>query len=381
MAVAQFIAAQEGFDIYSSGAIPANYPWYVTNTAQQGQINATAGAFGGGALTFPVSGAGASLAAGFEYQFPSTMSMIRGNTASAGKGAFAISGWFSVASMSVGSGTLLALGTAGIPGSFYPILNISNTTTGGTNLQFVTNINTPTSAPYNFNIQLNTYYWIQIQFSYYSASTTASSAVLMASYSINGTSLLTDQVVTWGSDVFSGTQVANRLKFYASNFISYFWDDMVIQAVSGADSTWPLGTGVNPTPETVPGISARRIYALTATANGSLTQMTPSGSEPNWQSATDKTGANYVTATAAGQTDTYKWTAPAMSDIRAVTIRGNSNRYQNLTGSFKTSSAGTLMQMNTNNGPSAYIGVAETDGTNAWTTASINAAEFGQTSK
>jgi hypothetical protein len=58
MAVAQFIAAQEGFDIYNSGNIPANYPWFVTNTAQQGQINTSAGAFGGGALTFPVSGAG-----------------------------------------------------------------------------------------------------------------------------------------------------------------------------------------------------------------------------------------------------------------------------------------------------------------------------------
>jgi hypothetical protein len=381
MAVAQFIAAQEGFDIYNSGNIPANYPWFVTNTAQQGQINTSAGAFGGGALTFPVSGAGSSLATGFEYQFPSTMSMIRGSTASAGKGAFAINGWLNVNTMSAGSGTLLALGTAGVPGSYYPLLNISNTTSGGTNLQFVTNINTPTSAPYNFNIQLNTYYWIQMQFAYYSTSSTASSAVLLASYSINGANLLTDQAVTWGSDAFSGTQIANRLKFYASNFISYFWDDLVIQAVSGADATWPLGAGVNPTPETLPAISARRIYALSATANGSLTQFTPSGAEPNWQSATDKTGANYVTATAAGQTDTYKWNAPAMSDIRAVTIRGNSNRYQNLTGSFKTSSAGTLTQMNTNNGPSLYIGVAETDGTNAWTTASINAAEFGQTSR
>lgn len=379
MAVAQFIAAQEGFDIYSAGNIPANYPWFVTDSTKQGQINASAGAFGGGALTFPVSGA--SMASGFEYQFPSTMSMIRGNTTTAGKGAFAINGWLNVSTMSNGSGTLLALGTAGVPGSFYPLLNISTTSAGGTNLQFVTNINSPTSAPYNFNIQLNTYYWVQMQFSYYSASSTASSAVLMASYSVNGTSLLTDQVVTWSSDVFSGTQLANRLKFYASNFISYFWDDMVIQAVSGADSTWPLGAGVNPTPETLPGISARRIYALTATANGSLVQMTPSGAEPNWQSATDKTGANFVTATAVGQTDTYKWTAPTMSDIRAVSIRGNSNRYQNLNGSFKTSAGGTLTQMTTNNGPSVYIGIAETDGTNAWTTASINAGEFGQTSK
>jgi hypothetical protein len=381
MAVPQFIAAQEGFDIYPNGAIAANYPWFVTNAAQQGQINATAGAFGGCALTFPTSGAGSTLVSGFEYQFPSTMSMIRGNTSAAGKGSFALSGWLNINTMSAGSGTLLGLGTAGVPGSFYPLLNISNSTAGGTNLQFITNINSPTSSPYNFNIQLNTYYWVQLQFSYYSATSTASSAVLQATYTINGAAVQTDIPVTWTADVFSGAQIANRLKFYASNFLSYFWDDLMIQAVSGADTNWPLGAGVNPTPETVPSISARRIYTLTATGNGSLTQMTPSGAEPNWQSATDTTGANYVTATAVGQTDTYKWNAPAMSDVRAVSIRGSSNRYQNLNGSFKTSAGGTLTQMATNNGASRYIGIAETDGTNAWTAASINAAEFGQTSK
>ncbi len=283
--------------------------------------------------------------------------------------------------MNTGSGTLLGLGTAGVPGSVYPLLNISNTTAGGVNLQFVTNINSPTSAPYNFNIQLNTYYWVQLQFAYHSPSSTATAAVLQATYTINGTTLQTDIPVTWSADVFSGTQVANRLKFYCSNFIQYFVDDLMIQAASGADANWPLAAGTYPTPETAPAISARRLYALTATANGSLTQMTPSGSEPNWQSATDPTGANYVTATATGQTDTYKWTAPAMSDIRAVTIRGNSNRYQNLNGTFKTSSTSGVTQMTTSNGPSRYIGVAETDGTNPWTTASINAAEFGQTSK
>jgi hypothetical protein len=381
MAVPQFIAAQEGFDIYPNGALAANYPWFVTNAAQQGQINSTAGAFGGCALTFPTSGAGSTLVSGFEYQFPSTMSMIRGNTATAGKGSFAISGWLNISTMSAGSGTLLGLGTAGVPGSFYPLLNVSNSTAGGTNLQFITNINSPTSSPYNFNIQLNTYYWVQLQFSYYSATSTASSAVLQATYTINGAAVQTDIPVTWTADVFSGAQIANRLKFYASNFVSYFWDDLMIQAVSGADTNWPLGAGVNPTPETVPSISARRIYALAATGNGSLTQMTPSGAQPNWQSATDTTGANYVLATAIGQTDTYKWNAPAMSDVRAVSIRGNSNRYQNLNGSFKTSAGGTLTQMATNNGASRYIGIAETDGTNAWTTASINAAEFGQSSK
>jgi hypothetical protein len=380
MAVAQFIAGAEGFDIYGSGNIPANYPWFVTDATRQGQINPTAGAFGGSALTFPMSGLSASLASGFEYQFPSSLVMTRGNTTANGKGVFAINGWLNVSSMTTGSGTLLGLGTAGATGVAYPLLNISQSATAGTNLQFVTNINSPSSAPYNFNIQLNTYYWISMQFAFYSTSSATSSAVLLATYTINGTTIQQDIPVTWGGDVFTSVQFANRLKFYASNFITHFWDDVVVQAVSGADTNWPLAGGVNPTPEAVPTISARRIYAVSASANGSLSQWTPSGAQPNWQSATDPTGANYVTATDTALTDTYKWSAPAVSDVRAVVIRGNSNRFQNVNGSFKAS-GGALTQMPTNNGPSRYIGVCENDGTNAWTQTSINAAEFGQTSK
>lgn len=378
---AQFIAAAEGFDIYPSGTISANYPWFVTNSAIAGQINASAGAFGNSALTFPVSGAPSSLTSGFEYQFPSTMQITRGNTTPSGKGSFAFNFWLNVNSMNPGSGTLLALGTAGVPGAWYPLLNISNSASGGTNLQFITNVNSPTSSPYNFNIQLNTYYWIQLQFSYYSTTSTASSAVMQATYTVNGAVLQQDIPVTWSADNFTSGQIANRLKFFASNFVSYFIDDLVPQNVSGADTVWPLGAGVWPTPETVPAISARRIYAVPATANGSVTQWTPSGAEPNWQSATDTTGANYVTANATGLTDTYKWNVPAVSDVRAVVIRGNSNRYQNIEGSFKTSSSSGITQMTTANGPSRYVAVSETDGTNPWTTTSLNAGEFGQTSR
>lgn len=381
MAVAQFIASAEGFDIYSSGAIPANYPWYVINSTLQGQINSSGGAFGGGALTFPTSAAGASLATGFEYQFPSTMTPIRGNVSAGGQGAFAVNFWLNVNSMTAGSGTLLGLGTAGTPGIVYPLLNISQSSTTGTNLQFITNLNSPTSSPYNFNIQLNTYYWVQLQFAYYSTSSTASTGTWLATYSINGTVLQSALPLTWSADVFTAGLFANRLKFYCSNFIDYFIDDLVIQAVSNADSTWPVAGGSFPVPTTVPSISARRIYAIPATAAGSVTQWTPSGSEPNWQSATSPTNANFVTATAVAQTDTYKWTCPTAGDIRGVVMRGNSNRYQNVNATFTVNAGSTLAQMNTTDGPSLYIGVAETDGTNAWTTASINAAEFGQTSK
>ncbi len=377
----QFIASAEGFDIYPSGPVASSFPWYITNTALNAQINSTAGAFGGSALTLPTTGAPASLTSGTEYQFPSTMSPVRGNTTEGGAGVFSVSGWLNVSAISAGSGTLLGLGSSLAPGVAYPLLNISQSPTAGINLQFITNINSPSSAPYNYSIQLNTYYWVTMSFAYYSTNTNASSGTVLATYTINGGTILQDQPVTWSSDLFATGTVANRLKFYGSNFISYFWDDIVVQAVSSADATWPLAGGAYPTPETIPNMSARRIYAIPANANGSVTQWTPSGSEPNWQSATDTTGTNFVTATAVGQTDTYKWECPSTTDVRAVVMRGTANRYQNIVGTFKTSSTSGQTNMATTNGPSRYIGVAETDGSNPWTTTSINAGEFGQTSR
>ncbi|WP_289875302.1 hypothetical protein, partial [Enterococcus faecalis] len=93
---------------------------------------------------------------------------------------------------------------------------------------------------------MNTYYWVQLQFSYYSTTSTASSAVMSATYTINGATVQQDIPVTWSADNFTTGQIANRLKFFASNFVSYFIDDLVIQSVSGADPTWPLGAGVWP---------------------------------------------------------------------------------------------------------------------------------------
>lgn len=377
----QYVAGLEGFDIYPSGALAASFPWFITNSALNAQINTTAGAFGGGALTLPTSGAPSSLTSGTEYQFLSTMQMVRGNTAAGGQGVFAISGWLNVTTMSAGSGTLLGIGSSLNTALAYPLLNISQNSTTGLNLQFITNINSPTSSPYNFNIQLNTYYWVTMSFAYYSTSSTASTGTLLATYTINGATVLADQPVTWSADTFTTAQPLNRIKFYGSSFISYLWDDLMIQSVSNADTIWPVAGGSYPTPETVPNIPARRIYNLAVSANGSVTQWTPSGSEPNYQSATDTTGANYVTATATGQTDTYKWTCPTVTDVRAVAIRGTSTRYQNIVGTFKTSSTSGQTNMTTNNGPTRYISFAETDGTNPWTQTTINAGEFGQTSR
>lgn len=374
----QYVVAAEGFDIYPSGTLAANYPWYVTNTTLAGQINLGAGAFGGAALTFPTSGAPSTSTSGFEYQFPSTLQQVQGGTVASGNaGAFSFSGWLNVTSMTANTaGTLIALGSSSGGSAAQPLLNISNATNSGLNLQFVTNANNPTSVPYNFNIQFNTQYWIQIQLAWYATSATVS--VMRASFSVNSVQVQTDVPVTWNSNNFASGQIIDRIKFYASNFETHLFDDMVIQAVSGADARWPLAAGTNPTPELIPAMPPRRIYAVPATGAGSSTQWTPSGSEPNWQSATDSTGNNYVTAQASGLLDTYKWNCPAVTDVRAVVLRGSSNRYQNVNGAFKTSSTSSVTTIPTNSNASRHISVSETiDGSAAWTQTSINAAEFG----
>lgn len=374
----QYLVAAEGFDIYTSGTIAANYPWYVTNTSLAGQINASGGAFGGGALTFPATGSPSTSTSGFEYQFPSTLQQVQGGTVATGNsGVFSFSGWINVTSMTANTaGTLFGIGSSTGGSAVQPLLNISNANSSGLNLQFVTNANNSTSVPYNYNIQFNTYYWIQIQIAWYATSATVS--VMRASFSVNGAQVQTDIPMTWNSNNFAAGQILNRVKFYASNFVTYFIDDMVIQAVSGADSRWPLAAGTNPTPELIPAMPPRRIYAVPATGAGSSTQWTPSGSEPNWQSATDATGTNFVTAQASGLLDTYKWNCPAVTDVRAVVLRGSSNRYQNVNGAFKTNSTSSVTTIPTNSNASRHISVSETiDGTNAWTQTSINAAEFG----
>jgi hypothetical protein len=109
--------------------------------------------------------------------------------------------------------------------------------------------------------------------------------------------------------------------------------------------------------------------------------MTSDSGEPNYQAATDPTGTKYVAADATNLTDLYKWQLPPVDDIKAVVMRGASTRYQNVQASYKTPT-GSITQFKKNvSNPSEYLSVCENDGTDQWTTASIQAAEFGQTSK
>jgi hypothetical protein len=300
-----------------------------------------------------------------------------------------VSGWFNLGSLTSGqSGTLLGLGSSLLTTTGYPLLNVSNASASGLNLQFVTNLNSPTSTPVNFGIAFNTYYWLNIYYSVYQPDATAADTVVLLTAKVNDAVVVANQPVSWTSDLLNATQTVNRIKFYGSSNISYFWDDFIVQAVSANDTTWTFGTTTPLTPDMITVLPSRRIYEFAASANGSFTQMTSSSSSlQNWQAATDKTGANYVTATETGQVDTYKWVAPKNgsgttlnpTDVSAVVMRGNAQRYQNLRAVYSNGTTVTQMPIN-GSGPSEYVSVAETQGGTQWTAASIVAAEFGQTS-
>ncbi len=366
-AAPQFLAGAEGFDIYAAGVIGAAFPWYVDNASFAGAITASVGAFGGNALKFAVA---ASNTAGMEYQFPSTMQVMRSLGTAGGSGAFGVCGWISLgtATGTVATDILMAIGTSALSTELYPLIGQSYSVASGLQLVFPSTVVNLTTTPNVFAVTPNTYYWVGVYFSY------SPTGVMKMTVTINGATVFTDLTITWAADQFVAGQIVNRLKLYSGVVASWMIDDMIIQAVSSADTLYPGGT---PTPETIPQFSPRQISLATATGNGTVNQWAASGAEPNWQSATDPTGVNYVVASAANQSDRYKWTTSA-SDIKAVIYKGKSNRYAQV--SPVSYNGTTQTTMATTNGPSEFIGISENDGTNLWTAASIGSGEFGQIS-
>jgi hypothetical protein len=368
-ATAQFVVAAEGMDDYAAGAIGNVFPWFQTNSAAAGQIVADAGAFGTNALSFT---AGAVNQSGMELQFPSTMQVLRNQSAAGGTGAFGVSCWIEIGTPVVSNDTdiLLAIGPSSAESEALPILGLTNSSGSGLSLVLPSTTANLTTSPHLLSVSPNTYVWIGVYFSY------KPTGVLTATMCLAGSGIFQDVSVTFSTDIFSAGQLINRLKFYQAVTGPWSVDDVCVQAVSSADAIWPAPSSL--APELIPQWTPRQISFATATGNGSVDQMTPSGSEPNYQSATDQTGANYVTATAINQVDVYTFSTAA-SDIKAVIYRGASTKYNNLSAVQNVSGTTSVMGV-TEAGPNEFIGISENDGTNAWTDASIAAAGFGQTS-
>ncbi len=362
----QYLAGIEGFDAYVSGAFSSsNYPWTVYNTTYTGSISGTTGAFGTNSLAFAVNSANGS---GLCYQFPSTMSPIKAGTVSQ---VFSWNGWISVGSTSnVATDTLLALCSSSTPSSGgFAILGLSYSSTTGLNLLFPSTLAAITTSPYTYAIAPNTYYWVSIIISIVPGTVTAT-------YAIGGTNFQTAVGITWPADYFTTGQIANMIRFCSPRVATVNYDDMVVQAVSSSDSSWPGGTI---SPSTIPQFQPQKVTNAIPVSNGSIIQWSASGSEPNYQSATDITGANTVLATATSETDLYNWTAVGVTNVKALCYRGNSTRYGNITPQKYVSSVQSAFQTVTF-APSRFVALSENDGTNAWTAASIAAASFGQES-
>lgn len=369
-ATPQFIAGGEGLDIYPAGVLGNTFPWYQTNAAFQGQIVAGAGAFGGNGLSFAAS---ASNVSGMEYQFPSTMQIMRSLATAGGSGAFGVCGWIEIGAPAVQGVTdiLLALGPSVAESEDIPILGLTSSAAAGLNLVLPSTTANLTTNPHLLAVTPNNFLWIGVYFSY------KPTGVLTATLCLAGQAIFQDVSVTFATDIFQAGQLINRLKFYSAVTAPWTIDDFIVHAVSSADAIWPAPTTLSP--ELIAQFTPREFTLATVVGNGSTDQMTPSGSEPNYQSATDPTGANQVIATTINQTDLYTFSTTA-DDIKGVIYRGQSTKYTQLS-AVQQPSGGTQSVMGvTSAGPNEFIGISENDGTNPWTDASFAAAGLGQIS-
>lgn len=360
--VPKYVVSAEGFNKYPAGALATNFPWTILNAPTAGQIQNSTGAFGGNALSFAI--ATSNSAPSMTYSYLSTMNPVR---ATGNDCVITWSGYVNVGvPQVVGTQQILSMGNAS---TGYALMAILNSTATGLNLAFPSTINNINSSPFLFAISPNTYYWVTITIAF-NGSTSAANAT----YTINGNVIQSNVSLGWTASVLNN--IIDTIGLWSGSVAAWMLDDMVIQGVSSTDANWPGGAAtVSITPQLPP----REITDAVAIADGPIIQMTPSGAEPNWQSATDATGANFVTATATGQTDLYEWTDTGATDITCIVYRGSSNRWSNLVP--QVSVGGTQSSFPAvNSGASRFIGVSENDGTDDWTAASIAAAFFGQES-
>jgi len=376
MPAANYTRAQEGFDLYTAGVISStNYPWYVSSAPLAGVITAGGGVFGGNSMNF--SGGPGTSASGFERAIPSVARLYNDGAGSlaASRSLWGFGFWFNATRMVNGSNMLLGLGTSAVAGNAYQFFGYQQVS-GAPSLVFPSNITSPLSSPYLYPIVADAWYWVDIMF----AINAFNANTWRATYLVDSNVVQSDVALTWGSNNFASGNLANRLKFYVASNIDYKIDDLVIRTANGSDADWVGSTP--PVLADINALPARRIYSFPATANGSVNQWASSdGTTPNYQAATDPTGAKYVVADSAGLQDLYKWNAPGgttPTGITAISYRGASTKSALIQPIKKVGS--TISNMKVDSGPNRFFAVSENDGTNPWTQASIEAAEFGQQS-
>lgn len=381
MSTPNVLKAGEGFDIYADGVMAQDWPWTVSGGGlTTPQIVSGAGPFSTKALSY---NRGTTYGEALRYRFPSTGMWNRNNATTAGKSVFGANFWYrcEAAPTTTTTTPIAAWGTTAASAQTIPLLGISKTVAGGTQLAFPSTVASIATSPYLFPINVNVWYWLSIRFIVYP------NAQCFASYTVSGVPLQENVPITFGSDPM-GTNLCNQIVTYGGGVLgTWSMDDMIIQASSGADADWPAGftTSVpnNPVMSNIVNITPRRIYSIPITANGSSSQWTPDDSGlQNWQAAT-QTGHN-VEALDADLTDLYKGTVNSgdtITDCIGVVARASTNKYLNVEPSTKDTSASA--QVNNpgvvSKGTSRFISLMEqTQGNQPWTQALIEGAEFGQ---
>lgn len=383
MATPQFIAGMDGFDRYPAGALSPVWPWVQLNANNAASIVQGASLFNSNAVGFP---AGTSNTCGWVFVVPSTAAFQKNNTKAGGTAAFGFCGYVQLSRLTqAGTDTLLAAGCAQNQGASFPILGQSYSSLYGQSLAFPSTVSGFATKPYLYSVQPGTWYWVGIYFCW------QPNAKLTATYCINGKAIWKDVPVTWLTDILAAGQALNMLKAYNGILGEWYLDDIVLHAASTADATWTNPTTL--TPEILPQFHPKQITLAQATATAFNSGFFSMTGVADYQAATDLSGVNsvgaYQTTNGVGTVGTdsyeyYNWQAQAHPHVNAIQYRGASSNLlqvsaaQVVSGQTKTMPVANNGPQGQGNSPGIFVGVSENDGTNRWTQASIEAAEFGQ---
>lgn len=361
--MAKFITGVNGFDNLSTGVLQSKGFWLQKDAVSGASID-TGGVFGGNRLHFTNNGL--ANAVKLERLIPAVMQLLRASSNPAGTGIFSASFWFQPGSGATGLVPLLAIGDAI---NKYDLFGYSNAGNGV--LYFPSNFNNLSDNPITLNLQNSDPVWVTLSFAYWPMGR------IVASYSINTYFRKSNFQLSWASDALTGAGYVDRFKFYQGSY-DYSIDDLVLQTVISSDSAWPVTSGNNPAPGNIGILGPRRIYNATATGNGAVDNWEPSAGQ-NYQAATSKTGDYVLTDNIVNATDLYQWAVDSgVTDVNAVQLSGKATVPSMIqVVASNNGTVGAIRNVNGHTAPQAFEAVAETDGTNPWTAASVNAAQFG----
>lgn len=372
MAAKTYLKAAEGFDIYPDGSIAtSNYPWNVSAAISSGNILSNAGAFAGSkALTF--TGGTTVAVSGLQYTFPTNMRSGYNTALATDRGVVGIGFWFNMNQMTTPfTAWLLSLGSSTAAG-VYNLFGITAAALGAASMQF----NAPAGAPITYPIISNVFYWVDIRFAIDSQA-----RVWSYEYRVND-SVISSGTIPWTAVAIAATNKLDRLYMYMMNQFQWKIDDLVVRSACAADADWG-GSGPVVVADILP-MTSRRIYKIDPASNGTINEWTSSEEGvPNYEAATDPTGALFVTSTDVGQTDLYKFAVPAGSDptdISAVIYRGASPKLGSINPQLIGADGLQKDMSPQSSGVARFVGVSESNSDGPWTAASIAAAQFGQKS-